>query len=176
MEGNLPLRTPVAAHPARGKPDARPMRMALGAGGLAALSALATAIVLPPRTVTQASVVALQQPNDTASAMDTPSGTPLASDRPVRYVQLLPGQTAPPGASVIPAPTPSSATMVVTVPAPGQKQATNNPPAKNQPAPNPPAQQTTPAPPPAQATPTPPPPPKPTPIIVKTTQSGKVVP
>jgi len=152
------------------------MRMALGAGGLAALSALATAIVLPPRTVTQASVVALQQPNDTASAMDTPSGTPLASDRPVRYVQLLPGQTAPPGASVIPAPTPSSATMVVTVPAPGQKQATNNPPAKNQPAPNPPAQQTTPAPPPAQATPTPPPPPKPTPIIVKTTQSGKVVP
>jgi hypothetical protein len=177
METNLPLRTPVAAHTAKAKPDARPMRMALGAGGLAALSALATAIVLPPRTTTQAAAVLVQQPTDTASAMDMPSGTPLASDRPVRYVQLLPGQTAPPGASVIPAPTPSSATMVVTVPAPGQKQTTKNPPAQNPPAQNPPAQQATPAPPPpAQATPAPPPPPKPPPVIVKTTQSGKVVP
>ena len=159
METNLPLRTPVGTHPVKGKPDARPMRMALGAGGLAALSALATAIVLPPRTVTQAVVVALEQPTDTASATDVPSGAPLASDRPVRYVQLLPGQTAPPGASVIPAPTPTPGTVVVTVPAPGQKQA-KNPPAK-QPAQNPPpAAQATPAPPPpAQATPAPPPPP-----------------
>lgn len=179
METNLPLRTPVGTHPVKGKPDARPMRLALGAGGLAALSALATAIVLPPRTVTQAVAVALEQPTDAASAMDVPSTAPLASDRPVRYVQLLPGQTAPPGASVIPAPTPTPGTIVVTVPAPGQKQA-NNPPAK-QPAQNPPAQppaaQATPAPPaPAPVAPAPPPPPKPTPVPVKTTQSGKAKP
>ncbi len=177
MEAHPPVtRVPAAGHAPKAKPDARPMRLALGAGGLAALSALATAIVLPPRTVTQTSVVVLQQATDTASPADTPTGTPLGSDRPVRYVQLLPGQTAPPGASVIPAPTPTPGTVVVNVPPPGQKQTVKNPPAQNPPAQNPPAQQATPAPAPVQATPAPPPPPKPTPIIVKTTQSGKVVP
>ncbi len=179
METNLPLRTPLGTHPVKGKPDARPMRLALGAGGLAALSALATAIVLPPRTVTQAVVVALQQPTDAASATDVPSNAPLASDRPVRYVQLLPGQTAPPGASVIPAPTPTPGTMVVTVPAPGQKQPPTihrrsnrrrTPGAAAGSAGN--AGSAAPAP----VAPAPPPPPKPTPVIVKTTQSGKVVP
>lgn len=144
------------------------MRLALGAGGLAAFSALATAIVLPPRPAVQAPVAILQQPTDAASPADAPTGTPLGSSRPVRYVQLLPGQTAPPGASVIPATTPTSGTLVVTVPAPGNKQAAQNPPPKQvaqQPAPQPVA----------QATPAPKPP-APTPIIVKTTQSGKVVP
>jgi hypothetical protein len=152
------------------------MRLALGAGGLAAFSALATAIVLPPRPAIQAPVAVLQQPTDTGSPTDSPAASPLGSDRPVRYVQLLPGQTAPPGASVIPATVPTSGTLVVTVPAPGKKQAAQNPP-PNQPA-QPPAQQPAqpPAPPPvAQATPAPKPP-APTPIIVKTTQSGKVVP
>jgi hypothetical protein len=64
---------------------------------------------------------------------------------------------------VIPATVPTSGTLVVTVPAPGNKQAAQNPPPK-QPV--------------AQATPAPKPKPKPapTPIIVKTTQSGVVVP
>jgi hypothetical protein len=145
------------------------MRLALGAGGLAAFSALATALVLPPRPVIQAPVAVLQQPTDTGSLTDLPSGTSLGSDRPVRYVQLLPGQTAPPGASVIPASTPTSGTLVVTVPAPGQKQAAQNPPPKQ--VAQPPAPQPV-----AQATPAPKPKPAPTPIIVKTTQSGKVVP
>ena len=95
----------------------------------------------------------------------------LGSGRPVRYVQLLPGQTAPPGASVIPATVPTSGTLVVTVPAPGKKAAAQNPPGQQ------PATPATPAPQPvAQATPAPKPRPAPTPIIVKTTQSGVVVP
>jgi hypothetical protein len=145
------------------------MRLALGAGGLAAFSALATAIVLPPRPAIQAPVAVLQQPADTGSPTDSSSGAPLGSGRPIRYVQLLPGQTAPPGASVIPATVPTSGTLVVTVPAPGQKQAVQNPPPKQV------AQQPA-QPPVAQATPAPKPKPAPTPIIVKTTQSGVVVP
>jgi outer membrane biosynthesis protein TonB len=137
------------------------MRLAIGAGGLAAFSALATAIVLPPRPAYQAPVAVLQQSAD--------AGSPAGSGRPVLYVQLLPGQTAPPGASVIPATVPTSGTLVVTVPAPGKKPAAQNPPPKQvaqQPAPQPVA----------QATPAPKPKPAPTPIIVKTTQSGVVVP
>lgn len=170
MEAQPSLRTlpgahAPAAHAPKAKPDARPMRLALGAGGLAAFSALATAIVLPPRPAIQAPVAVLQQPADTGSPGDSSSGAPLGSGRPVRYVQLLPGQTAPPGAFVIPATVPTSGTLVVTVPAPGQKQAAQNPPPKQV------AQQPV-----AQATPAPKPKPAPTPIIVKTTQSGVVVP
>ena len=178
MEAQPSLRTlpgahAPAAHAPKAKPDARPMRLALGAAGLAALSALATAIVLPPRLATQAPVAILQQPTDAASPADSPTGTPLGSGRPVRYVQLLPGQTAPPGASVIPATVPTSGTLVVTVPAPGKKQAAQNPPPK-QAGPQPVAQ-ATPAPQPVAPAPAPKAP-APTPIIVKTTQSGKVVP
>ena len=165
MEAQPSLRTVPAAHAPKAKPDARPMRLALGAGGLAAFSALATAIVLPPRPAVQAPVAILQQPTDTGS----PTGMPLGSSRPVRYVQLLPGQTAPPGATVIPATVPTSGTLVVTVPAPGKKPAAQNPPPKQV------AQQPA-QPPVAQATPAPKPKPAPTPIIVKTTQSGVVVP
>src|ERR1700690_449599 len=88
----------------KSKPDARPMRFALGAGGLAALSALATGIVLPPSP-------GPQQPLALQSATHTPEGTPapaatITVPRQITYVQLLPGQTPPPGASVIPATAP----------------------------------------------------------------------
>ena len=153
MDALTPLRTPVSAHPPKAKPDARPMRLALGAGGLAALSALATAIVLPPRVVVQvpagvppAQALAPQQ-------IDTPSasGTPTQVQRAIKYVQLAPGQTAPPGATVIPATAPTPITVVVNVPPAAQKQAAGKPAAGNPVA-------------------------APTPIVVKTTQSGKVVP
>jgi hypothetical protein len=153
MDASTPLRAPVLAHPAKAKPDARPMRLALGAGGIAALSALATAIVLPPRVVVQvpaavppAQALAPQQ-SDTAAA----SGTPLQVQRAIKYVQLLPGQTAPPGATVIPATAPTPITVVVNVPAAAGKPAAGKPAAGNPVA-------------------------APTPIVVKTTQSGKVVP
>jgi len=104
------------AHPPKAKPDARPMRIALGAGGLAAFSALLTAIVLPPKpavvTVTTGSLQAV----DPAAL-----GTPLQVQRPIQYIQLQPGQTAPPGATVIDATAPKPITVVTTVPAPAQK-------------------------------------------------------
>jgi hypothetical protein len=104
---------PAAAHAAlKNRPDARPMRIALGAGFLAILSAITSAIVAPPQpTVGQAMDPAL------ANA----GATPDAVARPVVYVQLQPGQTAPPGAKVIDAAAPTPLTVVTVVPAPAQK-------------------------------------------------------
>jgi hypothetical protein len=102
------------------------MRVALGSGGLAILSAIAAAVVAPPRPP----VAAPADPGQTA----TETGTPVAVQRPIQYIQLLPGQTAPPGAMVIEPSAPTPMVVVTILPAPAQK-----------------------------------------PIIIKTTQSGKVV-
>ena len=109
-------RPSAAPRPVKAKPDPRPMRLVLGASGLAALSALVTGIVLPPNT---------------GSAYT--GSTTVQVQNPVQYVQLKPGQTAPPGATVING-TAQSGTLVNSVAAPAQK-----------------------------------------PIIIKTTQSGRVV-
>lgn len=114
-------------HAARSKPDAGPMRVVLGSAGLAILSAIASAIVAPPRPT-----VATQPQS---AGQNPATGTPITVQQPIRYIQLLPGQTAPPGATVIDPAAPTPQVVVTTVPAPAQK-----------------------------------------PIIVKTTQSGKVVP
>ncbi len=121
-----PLAKP-AAKPGgpKAKPNATPMRTVLGAGGLAAFSAIATAIVLPP---------AMPAGGYSAPAADQSQAGTTAVPQPVRYVQLQPGQTAPPGAKVIDAAAPQPTTVVNIVPAPVQK-----------------------------------------PVIIKTTQSGKVV-
>lgn len=118
-----------AVHVLRARPDARPMRVALGAGGLAALSALLTAIALPVRSPAAAPVAGSQQ----MAPGSTP--TPITLQRPIQYVQLQPGQTAPPGATVIDPAAPQPTAVVITVPGP------------------------------TQAT-----------IVVRTTQSGKVIP
>ena len=136
MAAMQPVRPPT--HAPKSKPDARPMRMALGAGGIAALSALAAAIVLPPRPAAPVSATQNQQSQTTDSQ---PSSTPVQLVRPIRYVQLSPGETAPPGATVIDASAPTPITVIVTVPAPAPKKAA------------------------AQ-----------TPTVIKTTQSGKVIP
>jgi hypothetical protein len=114
------------------------MQMALGAGGIAALSALAAAIVLPPRSAAPVSATQNQQSQATDSQ---PSPTPIQLVRPIRYVQLSPGETAPPGATVIDASAPTPITVIVNVPAPAAPKAA------------------------AQ-----------TPTVIKTTQSGKVIP
>jgi hypothetical protein len=95
----------------RSRSDPGPMRLALGLGGMAALSALATAIILPPHAPAPVDIAAVDA-TDTAAptATDTAGPTPT-----VRYVQLAPGETAPPGATVIPAQTSSAGTLVVTV-------------------------------------------------------------
>ena len=104
------------AHAAKAKPDARPMRLALGAGGLAAFSAIVTAIVIPPGSMAGPAQSTSQATSDPAASPAT-----VQVQRQVRYVQLLPGQTAPPGATVIDPAAPKPITVVTTVPAPAQK-------------------------------------------------------
>jgi hypothetical protein len=118
----------ASGQPAKSKPSAAAMRVALGSGGLAILSAIAAAVVAPPRPV-------VAPPPDSTRAVPDATGTPVAVQQPVQYIQLLPGQTAPPGAIVIEPSAPTPMVVVTTIPAPPQK-----------------------------------------PIIIKTTQSGKVVP
>ena len=79
-----PRPIPTGGRPVKTRPDANPMRLALGAAGLATLSALAGAIALPPKPTVYQPVTYGQQ------AVPT-----------VQYVQLQLGQTAPPGAMVI---------------------------------------------------------------------------
>ena len=107
-----PARTPVPAHTPKAKPDARPMRLALSGGGIAVLSALAAAIVLPPQQAAPAF------DNQQAAG---PNSTSVQVQRPIRYVQLSPGQTAPPGATVIDASAPTPQTVIVTITAAPQK-------------------------------------------------------
>jgi hypothetical protein len=94
------------------------MRLALGAAGLAFFSALGAAIVLPPRPAVLPAAGAGQAGSGTAGA------APTAIQRPVQYVQLQPGQTAPPGAKVIDQAAPKPVTIITTVPAPVQKPVT----------------------------------------------------
>lgn len=108
---------PKTPQVARSKPDARPMRLALGAAGLAAFSALAAAIVLPPRPV-------VLPPAGAGNAISGQAGGSTSVQRPVQYVQLQPGQTAPPGARVIDPAAPKPVTIVTTVTAPPQKAVT----------------------------------------------------
>ncbi len=110
---------------AQRKPDAGPMRLALGVGGLATLSAITTAIVAP---------VAASGPRATSEAGGTMPPA-IAVQRPVVYVTLKPGETPPPGARTISPTAPKPITIVTTVQAPPQR-----------------------------------------PVIVRTTQSGKVIP
>jgi len=101
------LTGPVPAAGAR--PDPTRMRLALGAGGIAALSALITAIAVPPAPVV-------------ATLVDTqPAPTTISQQRPIVYVQLTPGQSPPPGATVIDAKAPKPITIVTKVPAPAQR-------------------------------------------------------
>jgi hypothetical protein len=129
---SLPPRVAAPARPqtAKAKPDPRPMRIALGAAGIAAFSALSAAIVMPPSPAVSAPMTYVQQP-----APGGP-GSVVAGQAPVLYVQLQPGQTAPPGARVITS-TPAPAAAAPAAPAA---------------------------------------PVAPKPIIVRTTQSGKVIP
>ena len=124
MDTPLGPRTIVPVHAStprpKSKPDARPMRLALGAGGLAAMSALAAGIVMPPRvaTVTPYTGATAPQAVDGTAA---PAAT-LQVKRAVKYIQLVAGQTPPPGAQVIAASAPKPITIVTTIPAPKQAQ------------------------------------------------------
>ena len=107
MQTSAINRTPLKPHATKARPDARPMRLALGAGGLAVLSALAATIVNPPQS-------AIPITANVPQATD-PQATGVNVQQQVQYVQLLPGQTPPPGATVIDAAAPTPQTVVVTI-------------------------------------------------------------
>ena len=86
--------------PAGFRPDPTRLRVVLGAGGIATLSALITAIVVPPAPA---------------------APTTFTQQRPIQYVQLAAGQSPPPGARVIDAKAPKPITIVTRVPAPAQQ-------------------------------------------------------
>jgi hypothetical protein len=118
-----PGRVVVPVEAAGSRPDPTRARLLLGAGGLAALSALITAIAVPPAPVV-------------STLANTPTAPAMVSEQlPVVYIQLTAGQSPPPGATVIDAKAPKPITIVTKVPAPAQRT-----------------------------------------VVVRTTQSGKVVP
>jgi len=89
------------------RPDPGPLRIALGLTGIATASALITAF-LGPAAGTDASAA-------TSAADSTMAAAPSQAVRHVtRYVQLAPGETAPPAAVVQQAPAPKPRVVVVT--------------------------------------------------------------
>lgn len=92
--------------PAKARPDPAPMRLAFGLTGLAAASAIVTALVAP----SGADAVGGTSPTTLTAAIDP---APVVRHV-VRYVQLQPGQVAPPQAVVRQAPTPQPRVVVVT--------------------------------------------------------------
>jgi len=79
------------------------MRMLIGLTGVAALSALASAIAAPPA------------PSQTTTSIVQVQAVPSVPITHVtKYVQLKPGQTAPPSSHVQPAPVATPRVVVVT--------------------------------------------------------------
>ena len=93
---------------ARPRPDPNPMRFMAGFVGLASLSAIATGLL--PSVVPTGSAGAGATTTTTALT----EAAPAAVRHVTRYVQLKPGQTAPPQASVVAAPKPTPRVVIVT--------------------------------------------------------------
>lgn len=111
----LPARPSSDARPARSdarpsKPDPRPMRFVYGAGAVAAMSVMAVGLVQPDFAATA------DQPASNAPTTDPNAVAPAPADVAVRhvteYIHLKPGQTAPPGATVIAADAPTPRVVV----------------------------------------------------------------
>lgn len=100
----LPLRTAAERKP---RPDPGPIRIAIGLTGLATASALVTAF-LGSAAGANAGIAA--SPTDAAVA----TAPEQAVRHVTRYVQLTPGQVAPPAAVVKPATAPKPRVVVVT--------------------------------------------------------------
>lgn len=94
---------PTVVRPAHSRPDARPMRALIGFTGLAGLSALATAMMVPPPAGPT-----------TTSTVEIQAAPSVPVTHVTRYVQLKPGQTAPPHAAVKAAPAATPRVIVVT--------------------------------------------------------------
>lgn len=97
-------RRPATRTTGRDKPDARPARLMMGAGALAAVTIMGAGLVDFPSAVAEAPAAAPA----TTIGDGTGATNTRKVERPVRYVRLKPGQKAPKGAKVIQeaAPTP----------------------------------------------------------------------
>jgi hypothetical protein len=111
----LPSR-PVSTPPrtaARKRPDPRPMRLAYGAGALAALSVMSVGLVhfssAPAATEVTASDAPLADPPQ------------IEVRHVIRYIHLKSGEVAPPGATVITPKAPAPQVVVTHVAAPAPK-------------------------------------------------------
>jgi len=89
--------------PAKSRPDARPMRLVFGAGGIAAISIMTVGLVKPDLGASADLADAIPSAADASDAL--PTGEASGRDRDgrqvVRYVYLQPGQRPPAGAQVI---------------------------------------------------------------------------
>ncbi|MEO8625268.1 MAG: hypothetical protein ABI452_01075 [Candidatus Limnocylindrales bacterium] len=102
------------ARPARmdsrqSKPDARPMRFVYGAGAVAAMSVMAVGLVQPDFAATADQSGASDPTAEPNAVAQVPATT---VQHVTQYVQLKPGETAPPGAKVIAANAPTPRIVV----------------------------------------------------------------
>ena len=96
----------------RRRPDPGPLRLAIGMTGIAAASAIASALMSSSGANADVGTFGTVQ---TVQTVLTLPADPTPSPRHVvQYVQLLPGQTAPPKAIVKQAPAPKPRIVVVT--------------------------------------------------------------
>ncbi len=102
----------AAARPPRSRPDANPVRLMFGFAGLASAAAFTTAM-LPSVTPAPVAADPVAEPVVVAAADPVPEPSVLHV---TRYVQLQPGQTAPPQSTVVvkPKPNPKVTVKVVT--------------------------------------------------------------
>lgn len=106
LPASLPARTGVERKP---RPDPGPLRIAVGLTGIATASALMTAFLGSSAGVNA----------DTGAAVSTTDAALADAPAPsvrhvIKYVQLQPGQTAPPKAIVKPAAIPKPRVVVIT--------------------------------------------------------------
>ena len=102
----LPPRTATERKP---RPDPGPLRIAIGLTGMATASALVTAFLSPAAGVTAGVGATVTDPIVTTAAVPEPAVRHVT-----RYVQLQPGQTAPPKAVIQQAPAPKPRVVIVT--------------------------------------------------------------
>jgi hypothetical protein len=108
------------------RPDSRPSRLAVGVTGLAALSAMVTAVIAPSNAPVSVAAADASTGLGTSGVSGAAGGDALTgSAQPTpqvihvkRVVQLKPGQTAPPGASVKVVAAPTPRVVVIQAPAP----------------------------------------------------------
>lgn len=103
-QGAATVRKPSATTP-KARPDARPLRVAFGVGAVATASALITAFAAPSADTATTTV---------QTTVTEPAGPAPSVKHVIQYVQLKPGQTAPPSAVVKQAPALPPKVVVVT--------------------------------------------------------------